>query len=987
MIEPKSNKSNYICDMYSKKILLIALFFFGLSKIVNANNNWRHIEGLPCEEVSSVIQDNNGYIWIGTRLGLIRYDGYNKKVYRNNLDHPHTFSSSDIQCIDTGKDGRIFAGTFFGLNILAPNTQEVCINHFEGDDYVKSIMSDNEERLWIGTDNGLYLQTKETGSVHINQIPRDLVLDIGRNLQDEIFVVLQNNGIFHIDQNQNCTYISGTKEIHPRVIFAAPNGTLWIGTERNSLYSIKENNLHYHAGYEDYTINDIQYSSDGILLATDNGICHFPYIPDNHVLKGKNVQSLCKDNHGNIWAATNAQGVFFYQHRKMQFKIDKFSFTRQITPIISQFDVRQLKDSLLWNTISYINAIHENEDGYTYIGTWNNGLHIIKDGKIIRHLTQENTEWLNNNSIYSFGTLNKEYVLVATWQGLYLMKDNREGVFIHHIGPCNISTMHILSTYIAHEDDIWLGLIGGIAHIEGNLQEPENAKITIYTHVNRKGVPTSYDAGELTSRHDDEGEYQLGGIFRVLKDKDERIWACTSEPGLLLYDSIADCFRCTSGQMGILGENVHSLDYDNHGNFWMTTNYGILQMHVNEYGTMTNQHLYSQYDGLPVGYYGNTMSTRLQDGSICFLNKEHSITVTPKNVFETPGENTAVISDVLINNTPLSECISDYDLSEGRINLTHNQNNILIRFTTFLFGNEKSIRYNYKLEGVDEEFQQTDMGTNSIIYNQLPPGKYILHFSTANAKNIYEGAIDRTLTVEILQPIWWRWWAKIFYIILLFFIVYGVLHNIIDKSRKKRQLELLTIEKSQQEEFYRKRMNFYVKALHEFMTPLTLMSEMVHDLHNKVRPSLQSTLFMLTNQTDRLIEVLNTIIDTKEEISAHEILQKAKEMTQVDRDFLYRCTESVNKHLADVEYSHQIMMQEVGASHATLYRKLKAMTGMDATTYIRSIRMRAACQILTNEPNIRINELAERVGYNNSRYFSTCFKKEFGVTPREYNNE
>jgi AraC-like DNA-binding protein len=197
----------------------------------------------------------------------------------------------------------------------------------------------------------------------------------------------------------------------------------------------------------------------------------------------------------------------------------------------------------------------------------------------------------------------------------------------------------------------------------------------------------------------------------------------------------------------------------------------------------------------------------------------------------------------------------------------------------------------------------------------------------------------------------------------------------------------LTIEKAQQEEFYRRRMNFYVKALHEFMTPLTLMSEMVHNLHNKVRPSLQSTLFMLTNQTDRLIEVLNTIIDTKEEMSAHEILQKAKEMTQVDRDFLYRCTESVNKHLADVEYSHQIMMQEVGASHATLYRKLKAMTGMDATTYIRSIRMRAACQILANEPNIRINELAERVGYSNPRYFSTCFKKEFGVTPREYNNE
>ena len=110
--------------MYSKTTLLIALFFIGLSEVANAYSDWRHIEGLPCEEASSVIQDNDGYIWIGTRLGLIRYDGYNKKVYRNNLAHPHAFSSSDIQCIDTGKDGRIFTGTFFGLNILNPVTQD-----------------------------------------------------------------------------------------------------------------------------------------------------------------------------------------------------------------------------------------------------------------------------------------------------------------------------------------------------------------------------------------------------------------------------------------------------------------------------------------------------------------------------------------------------------------------------------------------------------------------------------------------------------------------------------------------------------------------------------------------------------------------------------------------------------------------------------------------------------------------------------------------
>ena len=82
--------------------------------------------------------------------------------------------------------------------------------------------------------------------------------------------------------------------------------------------------------------------------------------------------------------------------------------------------------------------------------------------------------------------------------------------------------------------------------------------------------------------------------------------------------------------------------------------------------------------------------------------------------------------------------------------------------------------------------------------------------------------------------------------------------------------------------------------------------------------------------------------------------------------------------------SYIVMMEEVGASHATLYRKLKALTGMDATSFIRTVRMRTACQILENERDIRINELAERVGYSNPKYFSVCFKKEFGVSPKDY---
>lgn len=79
--------------------LLMVLMAWAYVSATQAKEGWQHIKGLPCEETSSVIQDNEGYIWVGTRLGLVRYDGFNKNFYRNDMAHPHAFSSSDIMFI------------------------------------------------------------------------------------------------------------------------------------------------------------------------------------------------------------------------------------------------------------------------------------------------------------------------------------------------------------------------------------------------------------------------------------------------------------------------------------------------------------------------------------------------------------------------------------------------------------------------------------------------------------------------------------------------------------------------------------------------------------------------------------------------------------------------------------------------------------------------------------------------------------------------
>lgn len=969
------------------KTLHTALLFTLLTHAIVASaesDGWQHIEGLPCEEVSSVVQGHDGYMWFGTRLGLIRYDGYNMHNYRNDTDHPYVFSSCNIRCLMTDAEGLLYAGSFFGLNIMDLRSRKVSITHFENSDLLNDVLLDDSGRLWVGTDRGLYCRTKNAPPRSIKQLDRDVIYHLGKTATGQVVVTTGKKGVFLIDKSGRCRPVEGTESIAPCATCVDTQGTLWIGTRQHGLYSLHDGQLCREGGYEDYTVNDMTANPDGtgLILATDCGLF---FSEDGSVaLRGKNIQSLCVDRGGNIWAATETEGVYRKQNFRTRFITGSPAFIGRTVPIVSQFETKSLNDTALWSRIPNINAIYINRQGTGYIGTQGSGLYITKKGRVTHHLTESNTSWLRTNDIYAFSTLGPDSTLIASWDGLYLMRDDHSGRYVAQIGTSSIEHMHTLSVFHPCEGELWLGLVGGIAHIRGT--SPENAEITVYTHVNKKGVAHPDDVGLLTDLHDEIGDYQLGGVYRIVKDRQGRVWACTSEPGLLLYDADADAFRSVSQQMGIRGDNVHSMDIDRFGNFWMTTNYGILQITVNDAGIPTKQHLYTQKEGLPANYFGSTMSNRLADGSICFLNRQHLIRVVPHRDFGVSEQVSTYISDILVNGVPVDESRADIDAAPPftrRLILTHEQNHLTFRFTAQQYGQESSLRYVYMLEGADRDYRQTEMGGNSVQYSLLSPGHYTLRYFSSPGSDGEHGE-EHLLEIEIRHPLWWTWWARTLYTALLLCACIIFAHTFKERRRRQRQLEVLEMEKRQQEQLYREKMQFYTRIFHEFMTPLTLLSDLSHNLHERVRPSLQATLFMLTCQVDRLKEAMSNVAEMKEDASGREALRKAKEMTQVDREFLNKCTESVNRHIDDVSYSHQVMMDEVGASHATLYRKLKALTGMDATSFIRSIRMRAACQIMSSNPDIRISELAERVGYSNPRYFSACFKSEFGMTPREY---
>ena len=135
----------------------------------------------------------------------------------------------------------------------------------------------------------------------------------------------------------------------------------------------------------------------------------------------------------------------------------------------------------------------------------------------------------------------------------------------------------------------------------------------------------------------------------------------------------------------------------------------------------------------------------------------------------------------------------------------------------------------------------------------------------------------------------------------------------------------------------------------------------------------------------KLIEKIESVVSlqAKEEADA----QPKVHLSDPDQEFVTRATEMVMKHLGDADYDRESFAKDMAMGESTLYNKVKATTGQTVIAFITTIRMKEARRIMQSNPNILISDVATQVGFNTPKYFSKCFKKEFGIFPKEYAEE
>lgn len=810
-------------------------------------------EGLSNNTVLSVLRDRSGFLWIGTRDGLNRYDGYRIKNYRSDELDKSTISTNNYiyTLVQNPKDDTIWIGTQDGLNIYHPDTDS--FTRVESPSYWKDIhfavlsIYFEENKAYLGTNRGLVLipdvQNPSTTSALV--LDDCEVYSIFRNRED--FLIGTNKGAYIFKGMSSVKKIEwlGIENSSVRDIKQVEEGKIWIASDRNGIFEIDTDYRlvkHYNVN-SGLTSNFVRYIAlddhNDVWIGTMNGIniyrkdkqsfvSHSSDISDAFSLNDNSVRVLYTDYQGTMWVGTNFGGLNYYNKNLYNFRLYKA-------------DGR--KGSISGNLIS---AVALEEDGTLWVGTERDGLTVKRAGK--KDFEKLPLRSHTVKSIY----ITPRYILAGTFDaGLaridrknpmdirYYNTKGENGITLsqNYIGVINadsagriwvgtgnlgvdiissdfssvqrlnesssqkLSNNYIKSILISHTDDVWIGTALGLNRIDKNWQNLQTFS------VSNSALESNY-------------------INALYEDSEKNLWVGTQEKGLYRYYTSSGTFE----HVYLFGVNVSyhvmAIHSGRPGELVVTTSLGIVF-----YDTRTKQTVVrSVLDGLPTNQFlANSIAAYHDHVLVGSYKGLVDMDLSPQ-VFNrlSPKVILAEIDIRGLDNKYLRDILDNKNLNGlDRIDLKYDQSTFTIYFGSDNLINAAKNRFAYRIDGADENWIYSS--NPYVSFTNLPPGNYKLRIKTANNDGIWS-AEERMLTIRISPPYYRSVWAYLLYFAVIFAIVYLITKYALDKKQLKTRLFYEEKHHRDQELLMQSKLDFFTKISHEIRTPLTLISAPIDKL-------------------------------------------------------------------------------------------------------------------------------------------------------------
>jgi ligand-binding sensor domain-containing protein/AraC-like DNA-binding protein len=886
------------------------------------HRSWQSVDGLPQNSAHSIAQSENGFIWIATQEGLVRFDGVSFRVY-NRTNHPE-LGSNDIRTLALGKDGTLWVGTYGGGAIKFTKDEMKSFNTDNGlsGNLVRAIYIDDDNCAWIGTFNH-GLNKVCNGEINIYSTEDGL----------------PDNNIRSITGYGKTVYIGTTKGL----VFFEDGKATKIFTDHN--------------GLENSNVSTVYINSSGILfVGTKNGYLHTfendkfkSYLIPGSV-EADFINEIYEDRHGSLWIGTE-KGL----HRFKDGSFESFS----------------AKDGL---TYEAVRSIMEDKEGSLWVGTSGGGINLFSDGKI---LTLSTDDGLSSGDILpvmydSYGNLWAGTAL----KGLDMIAPDM--TVVNYDIRNGLADNRVLSLYECNDGNIWVGTVSGMSVMnndgvirqifqnEEKLSKPvstilqsntgqifagthgegifviENFK-TIRNISQKQGLK---DGIVLSKTIDSKGTLWIGtmnglyvsdgtnakeypestklsgkAVYSLYFDDKERLWIGT-DSGLNLIED-GEIYRINDPAF-LLTDSVYAITKHNEKLF-LSSNLGIFTAFADD---LRN----AAFTGKPLS--SNTRRYDFSDGMKsmeCNGGFSPSVTRSPDGKILFPTINGIAVLDPELErvNNIVPEVIIESLISENNKYFdTFNHRNVFVfdpgterfefHYTATSFVAPPKVRFKYMLEGFDKDF--IDAGNRrAAYYTNLKPGEYKFKVIASNNEDLWN--LDGDEIRFVIKPLFFQTtaFAVFLYVIILILTALPLTAYFYKKMNKIKKINIAL--KKRAEEAEKK----YEKSK---------LSEQVS-----------------TNYLEDLFELM-------------------------DKEKLYR------NPLLKI---HDIA-KKLSISHIYLSQIINLHTGMTFYTLLSLYRTSEVMEKLSLPENLDENiiSLAYEAGFNTKSSFNSAFKKFTNLTPTEY---
>lgn len=851
--------------------------------------------------ILSINQDKFGFIWIGSSVGLDRYDGKNFISFRQSMADSTTIHGNITSLLNSLENDVLWAGSRHGLCSIDTRTLKVTRVDLGLYSDIRTMFRDGENTIWFGTQKGLVkfdevthdytVYNTSNSNISDNKV-RAIYKDDSGNLwagtHDKLNVLKKGQNTFeklelkgdYSLQIQNKLILS-IKRYSER-----SDSLLWIGTEtglylfnrfsyKTKVYSENKDGKVFS---NNKIVDIVTVGTDELWLATDFGLnlfdvkressvsfYHNPYDPGT-IINNK-IWTIFKDNSGIIWIGT-ANGISVYDKQSSHFEYFPVSYIIDGQPIGIQ-----------------INSIVEEDNNSFWLATQNGVVKYSTLKGITKELKHDNALPI---SLLASKTLKVYYddlkrLWIATNKGLNIWDDKNEFMYsfpaVYESGS-GLKSQFVNDIIRAEDGSFWLSTWdGGLHRVYGDSEDLSSISIKQILNKDASDIAGKNVMWSLTSKH----LYKIGLItneIEVIKSFDKMISdnyitsIYYSNRGTLWFGSEKGLIEFNvSNEKSVLYSQTIDNNYSiisilesNNGDIWFSSSMQVVKFDIQE----QKYEVYPLGENVPVKRFRRGSCCSTSTGELVFAGDDGFIKFYPDRISKSIFVPSVFISELFIRGKRIlpgdkldGKVILTNDISfEKTIELNYLQQSVMFSFASLQYGSLKGNIFAYKLDGFDDDWIYTPGEKNFAMYSNLPSGKYLFHLKGTNNDGVWSDN-ESLLTIIIKPPLWASCQFLILYVLIFALIVWAIIYFYKSKQKWLNELKIISLEKEHNDKLALAKQRFFINISHEFRTPLSLIVGPANELLKKNtldEDSFKLTQLLLKN-AQRLLRLVNQILD------------------------------------------------------------------------------------------------------------------------------